>query len=81
MDLKTLQQHLRASTFRMKKPVNSSLEVVMAIIDELGEFMEDEPMLDIDFFSEDVTHLLNVMFVLSNDYDIDFEGIYAQKIH
>jgi hypothetical protein len=86
MDFKTLQLYLRTSSFRTKKLINPSMEAVMAILDELGDFalMEGEDWdaeIEIDYFSDEVTHLLNMMFMLSHEYDIDYEGIYAQKIH
>ena len=94
MEIITLQNYLKQSTFAMKKPFGSATEVMMAIVEELGEVSQEISLIEQigskvewktepskERLAEEMTHLLNVIFVLANFYNIDLDEIYSTRLH
>lgn len=94
MEIATLQSYLKQSTPAMQKPFGSAMEVMMAIVEELGEVSQEISLIEQigskveweigpskERLAEEMTHLLNVIFVLANFYDIDLDAIYSARLH
>ncbi|MEZ4660408.1 MAG: hypothetical protein R2911_22860 [Caldilineaceae bacterium] len=77
----------------MPQPFRSPTEVMMTIMEELGEVATEVQLLEQigskaeweiapsqERLAEEMTHLLNVILVLANFYDIDLASIYARML-
>jgi NTP pyrophosphatase (non-canonical NTP hydrolase) len=94
MEIMTLQNYLKHSTSAMKKPFASATEVMIAIVEELGEVSQEIALIEQigskvewqaepskERLAEEMTHLLNLIFVLANFYNIDLDEIYSARLH
>lgn len=93
MELKTLQDHLRISNQAMQKPFTSAADAMLTIVEELGEVAQEIALLEKigskaewekapskDRLAEEMTHVLNVLIVLADLYDIDVDAVYTDKL-
>ena len=75
----------------MANPFRSPAEVMVTITEELGEVTKEVSLLERigskagwecepsrERLSEELLHLLNMVFVLANRYDIDLESAYQR---
>lgn len=92
VELKTLQHDLRQTNREMQQPFGSATEVMLAMVEELGEVATEIAILDQigskaewkigpskERLAEEITHVLNLILVLANLYDIDLDEKYAIK--
>ncbi|MFN8443147.1 MAG: hypothetical protein U0175_20400 [Caldilineaceae bacterium] len=91
MQISQIQQLLRQSEAQMANPFRSPAEVMLTITEELGEVAKEVSLLERigskagwerepsrERLSEELLHLLNMMFVLGNRYDIDLDAAYRR---
>lgn len=93
MKIGQLQTYVKQSGREMQQPFRSASEIMMAIVEELGEVAQEIALLEQIGskaawdrqlsqvrLAEEMTHLLNLIFALANFYELDLEEIYAQKL-
>lgn len=93
MEIKSIQRHLEQSSNEMKKPFSSASEIMMAIVEELGEVAQEISLIEQigskaewqkqpskERLAEEMTHLLNVILTLANFYEIDLDEIYSKQL-
>lgn len=93
MEIRVVQEYLRRSNQEMQKPFTTGPEVMMTIIEELGEVSTEIQLIEQigskaawerepskDRLAEEMTHLLNVILVLANLYTIDLDAIYTKRL-
>lgn len=92
MDFATWQRLLAASGSQMQQPFRSAAELMLTITEELGEVAKEVAQLEqvgskvtwerepsIERLGEEMTHLLNVIGLLANSYNVDLNTIYTTK--
>lgn len=92
MDFATWQQLLARSGSQMQQPFRSGSELMLTITEELGEVAKEVAQLEqvgskvtwerepsVERLGEEVTHLLNVIGLLANFYQVDLDTIYTIK--
>jgi NTP pyrophosphatase (non-canonical NTP hydrolase) len=73
----------------MKKPCSSGAEFMLAATEELGEVAQEVALLEqvgskatwqkepsVDRLGEEISHALNCLIALANQYKIDLEKVY-----
>lgn len=93
MKIKELQNYVKQSGSEMQQPFRSATEIMMAIVEELGEVAQEIALLEQigskaawekqpsqARLAEEMTYLLNVIFAFVNFYDLDLEEIYAKNL-
>ncbi|HKY54555.1 MAG TPA: hypothetical protein VJM08_09625 [Anaerolineales bacterium] len=93
MEIKSLQQHLEQSSKEMKRPFGSATEIMMTIVEELGEVAQEVSLIEQigskaewqkqpskERLGEEMTHLLNVILTLANFYEIHLDEIYSNQL-
>jgi NTP pyrophosphatase (non-canonical NTP hydrolase) len=94
MEIKSIQHYLEQSGSKMKKPFGSTPEIMMAIVEELGEVAQEISLIEQigskaewqkqpskERLAEEMTHLLNVILTLANFYEIDLDEIYSKQLN
>lgn len=92
MDFATWQRLLATSGRQMQQPFRSAAELMLTITEELGEVAKEVAQLEqvgskvtwerepsIERLGEEMTHLLNVIGLLANFYNVDLNTIYTTK--
>ncbi|MFN8491521.1 MAG: hypothetical protein U0350_28245 [Caldilineaceae bacterium] len=94
MDLATLQQFLRNDQAQTAYPFRSPAEILVTLTEELGEVIKEVSLFErigtkagwdkapshADL-TEEMLHLLNLIFVLANHYQIDLAQAYTDYIN
>ena len=93
MEMKSIQHYVEQSGSEMKKPFRSAPEIMMTIVEELGEVAQEVSLIEQigskaewqkqpsqERLAEELTHLLNVILTLANFYEIDLDEIYSKKL-
>lgn len=91
MQISQLQHLLRQSDMQMTNHFRSPAEVMITITEELGEVAKEVSLLERigskaewerepsrERLSEELLHLLNMVFVLANRYEINLESAYQR---
>jgi NTP pyrophosphatase (non-canonical NTP hydrolase) len=92
MDIAILQEFIRQSTSNIKTPFRSVSEIMLAITEELGEVATEVALIEqigsktewskspsIEGLAEEISHVINLLLVLANHYEIDLNQLYTDK--
>jgi hypothetical protein len=89
MDLKDLQRNIKVSCATMKTPFRSGTEIMLGLMEEIGEIATEVALLEQvgsksewekkpnrERLAEGMTHAINLLVTLANNYDIDLNAVY-----
>ena len=90
MEISTIQQFLREDQARMDNPFRSPAEILVTITEELGEVVKEVSLFERigtkagwskapsrEHLTEEMLHLINLVFVLANQYQVDLDQAYT----
>ena len=93
MEISAIQQFLREDQARMENPFRSPTEILVTISEELGEVVKEVSLFERigtkagwhkkpsrPDLTEELLHLLNLIFVLANHYQVDLDQAYTAYI-
>ena len=94
MEVKALQSYVQQSGSEMKKPFGTATEIILALVEELGEVSQEIALIEQigskaewakqpskERLAEELMHVLNVILALANFYKIDLDKLYAKKLN
>jgi NTP pyrophosphatase (non-canonical NTP hydrolase) len=92
MNLKELQEKVKASPVMAPNPFKSASEIMLAATEELGEVAQEVALLEkigtkanwtkeasTERLGDEITNVINCIVSLANHYDLDLEDLYKSQ--